>query len=31
VDRVLALEEAPQAHRIVQSNETLGKVVLALR
>jgi putative PIG3 family NAD(P)H quinone oxidoreductase len=31
VDRVLALEEAPQAHRVVQSNETLGKVVLAVR
>lgn len=28
VDRVLRLEEAPQAHRLVQSNETLGKVVL---
>jgi putative PIG3 family NAD(P)H quinone oxidoreductase len=28
VDRVLKLEEAAQAHRIVQSNETFGKVVL---
>ncbi len=28
VDRVLGLEEAPEAHRLVQSNETFGKVVL---
>lgn len=28
IDRVLKLEEAPLAHRIVQSNETVGKVVL---
>jgi NADPH:quinone reductase len=30
IDRVLKLEEAPLAHRIVQSNETVGKVVLAV-
>jgi putative PIG3 family NAD(P)H quinone oxidoreductase len=30
VDRVLKLEEAPQAHRLVQANETVGKVVLDL-
>jgi NADPH2:quinone reductase len=28
VDRVLDLEEAARAHRLVQSNETFGKVVL---
>jgi putative PIG3 family NAD(P)H quinone oxidoreductase len=30
VDRALKLEDAPQAHRLVQSNETVGKVVLDL-
>jgi NADPH2:quinone reductase len=28
IDRVLKLEDAPHAHRLVQSNETVGKVVL---
>ncbi len=28
IDRVLELEDAPLAHRLVQSNDTVGKVVL---
>jgi NADPH2:quinone reductase len=30
VDRVLPLAEAAEAHRVMQSNETFGKVVLAI-